>query len=453
MKEKIEEIINDEEALDASLIGISIRSFDTGEVLYNHHGKTRMNPASNMKLLTGAAALSVLGEDHTFPTEIATNGDIEDGTLKGNLYIKGKGDPTLLPEDLETFAEKVSDEGITKITGDVIADDTWYDDERLSPGLVWSDEDYYYGAPISALNVAPDEDYNTGSVIVEVHPNTEVGKEPKVDVSPENTYISIKNEAKTTDANGEHDIEVKREHGTNTIVIAGTIPADSWSAEEWISVWDPSAYTLDLFKQALEDNDIQIEVKLKQKETPDDAEILTSHESMPLKDILIPFMKLSNNSHAEVLVKEMGRKVHDEGSWEKGLEVMNDTLPDFSMDVDQLKICDGSGISHDDLLAASEISRLLYEIQTEDWFDTFVESLPVSGESEKMIGGSLMDRLEEVNVQAKTGTINGVSTLSGYLETKSGEKLIFSILINHLLDDEDGPPIEDKIIKAIADDE
>lgn len=452
LKNAIDTLINEESALDGSIIGINIRSFDTGDVLYDHFGDVRMNPASNMKLLTAASALSVLGADYTFTTEILTDGNIKKKMLNGDLYIKGKGDPTLLLDDFLSFADDLKEQGITAISGDVVGDDTWYDDIRLSPGIVWDDEDYYYGAQISALNAAPDDDYDAGSVMLEVSPSSP-GEKPRVEVLPENDYVTVKNKANTVDATGEHDIEVERKHGTNTITVKGTIPVNSWNAKEWMAVWEPTDYALHLFEQALEEKGIDIKGDVKRSETPDDADVLLSHDSMALKDLLIPFMKLSNNTHAEVLVKEMGKVVHDEGSWEKGLEVMNDVLPDFAVDVDRLVIQDGSGISHDDLLPAREITKLLYHIQTEDWFDDYVTSLPVTGETDRMISGTLQERMDDMSVQAKTGTINGVSSLSGYTETNSGEKLIFSILINSLLDDEDGPPVEDKIIKAIVNDD
>lgn len=452
LKHAIDTIMKEAPNLDGSIIGMSIRSTDTGQVIYDHLGKTRLNPASNMKLLTAAAALSTLGEDYTFTTEILTDGEVDKKTLHGNLYIKGKGDPTLLPSDFASFADTLKEEGITEITGDVIGDDTWYDDVRLSPDIIWSDEDYYYAAQISALNAAPDKDYDTGSVAVEVSPGS-VGQAPKVEVSPENTFITVENKATTTDANGEHDIDVKRKHGTNIITIEGTMPASSGNVKEWMAVWDPTAYTLDLFEQALEEKGIQIKGSVKEKEAPQDADVLFTHDSMELKDLLIPFMKLSNNSHAEVLVKEMGKVVHDEGSWEKGIEVMNDALSEFGVDVDQVVIRDGSGISQDDLLPANEITKLLYHIQTEDWYDVYKKSLPIAGNPERMVGGTLRHRMVDMPLQAKTGTINGVSSVSGYAETKNGEEVIFSILINNLLDSDDGPPIEDKIMNVIVNNE
>lgn len=452
LKKAIDTLIKEEATLDGSIIGINIRSFDSGEILYDHFGNVRMNPASNMKLLTAASALSVLGADYTFSTDILTDGSIKKSTLDGNLYIKGKGDPTLLPKDFRSFADDLKKQGITEIDGDVLGDDTWYDDVRLSSGIVWDDEDYYYAAQISALSAAPDDDYDTGSIMLEISPSSAGGK-PDIEIVPENDYVTVINEANTVDATGEHDIEVERKHGTNTLIVKGTIPVNSWNAKEWMAVWEPTDYALHLFEQALTKNGIDIKGNVKQAETPDDADILISHESMALKDLLIPFMKLSNNVHAEVLVKEMGKVVHGEGSWEKGLEVVNDTLPDFGIDVDRLVIRDGSGISHDDLLPAREITELLYHIKTEDWFEDYLGSLPVTGEKDRMMSGTLQERMDDMTVQAKTGTINGVSSLSGYTETNSGKKLIFSILINSLLDDEDGPPIEDKIIKMIVDDD
>src|SRR5699024_4896466 len=142
--------------------------------------------------------------------------------------------------------------------------------------------------------------------------------------------------------------------------------------------------------------------------------------------------------------------VHNEGSWEQGLEVMNEVLLDFKVNTKKLVIRDGSGISQDDLIPASEITKLLYHAQEENWYDVFENSLPVAGKTDRMVGGSLRNRMADMPVKAKTGTINGVSSLSGYAETKDGETVIFSILINNLLDSDNGPPIEDKIMKAIV---
>src|SRR5699024_3161373 len=138
-----------------AITGVSIRSGETGELLYSHFGETRLRPASNMKILTSIAALETLGADHRFTTEVLVDGELDGNVLEGNVYIKGYGDPTLLPEDLDQFAKDLKAYGIQTITGNIFADDSWYDDVRLSQDLNWSDESNYTGTQVSALTLSP----------------------------------------------------------------------------------------------------------------------------------------------------------------------------------------------------------------------------------------------------------------------------------------------------------
>ncbi|WP_241558779.1 D-alanyl-D-alanine carboxypeptidase/D-alanyl-D-alanine endopeptidase [Oceanobacillus halophilus] len=449
MKEKLKKYIEEHPKLNGALTGVSLRSPQTGNLLFEHQAEIRMHPASNMKLLTGAVALSVLGKDYKFSTEIRTDGRVESGTLSGNLYLIGKGNPTLLPLDLDDLAVKLKDIGIKTITGSIIGDDTWFDDERLSPDLVWYDEQYYYGAQVSALTISPNQDYDTGSVIIEVTPSKISGDKPIVSVYPETNYITIENNAITVNEDVEDELIVERKHATNQIIISGKISTNSESLNEFMAVWDVSQYVMQTFQQSLEKVGITCEGLVEMGKAPQNSNILLTTESLPLSEILVPFMKLSNNGHAEMLVKEMGKLVKNEGSWEKGLEVIKKELINYGINVDTLVLKDGSGISHSNAIPPNEITKLLYEVQTEDWFEVYLNSLPVAGKEDRMVGGTLSERLYELDVCAKTGTIEGVSTLSGFLTNRKGNQLIFSIMINHLLDEDEGKKIEDDIIEFI----
>ena len=452
----IQSILKSEPLIGSSL-AISVRKSTNGELLYSSNGDMRLHPASNLKLLTAAAAFETLGKDYQFTTEVWINGRIKDNVLKGDLFLKGKGDPTLLKEDLDLFAKDLLANGIHRINGNIIADDSWYDDVRLSQDLTWSDESQSYGAQVSALTLSPDEDYDAGTIIIHASPAAKVGDPANLTLSPSTDYVKIMNETKTVEKNGSTKIEVEREHGTNQVIIKGTIALDHKNLKSWIAVWEPTQYVLHVFKSSLEMNGIQLgkDSKLLTSEIPKEATLLTYKKSIPLKDLLIPFMKLSNNGIGETLTKEMGKIIYNEGSWDKGIEVIRETISSFGINPDTLQLRDGSGISHKNMIPADELTQLLFAVQSKSWFPEFENSLPLSGMPEKLVGGTLRKRLTEESfkgkIKAKTGTIDRASTLSGYVTTKGGEKLIFSIMINnHLSESETIKAIEDEIAKIIV---
>lgn len=454
LRNKIDTILEDPK-LSGGITGVTVRDATNGEVLYSHMGDIRLRPASNMKLLTGTVAMDVLGPDYQFSTEVLTDGLVKGSVLGGNLYLKGKGDPTLMKEDLDQFAKQLKEKGISKISGNLIADDSYYDDVRYSQDLNWSDEHNYVGAQVSALTLSPNEDYDAGTVIVEVSAGNKTGVAPKVTVTPETDSVEIINNAKTVAKDEKKNISIEREHGTNRIFIEGNMPLGADSSKSWAAVWEPTMLTLDVFKKSLEAEGITIEGSggMKIGTAPEMAIVLTSKKSVPLKELFIPFMKLSNNGHAETLVKEIGKVQKGEGSWDAGLAVMKEQLKEFGVNTDTIVLRDGSGMSHKNLVSADELSNLLYNVQRKNWFPVFEASLPVAGEADRMVGGTLRNRMGEGltsgNVKAKTGSITGVSTLSGYVTAKDGTELIFSVLINNYVT---GPvtPIEDAIANVLA---
>ncbi|MGE6629797.1 D-alanyl-D-alanine carboxypeptidase/D-alanyl-D-alanine endopeptidase [Bacillus sp. NPDC077027] len=451
---ELDEFIRTEPALDGTISGISVRDTSNASLLYEHDANTRLTPASNMKLLTSAIALDVLGEDYTFPTNVWIDGQLKNNSLKGDLYLQGKGDPTLLEKDFIDLAKQVKKAGIHTIKGNLIADDTWYDDTRYSIDLPWSDEDKYYGAQISALTASPNTDYDAGTMILEVKPAKKAGHAASYETIPQTNTVQIINQVKTVSVDGKKDVTFERAHGSNKVIIKGSIPVHASSSRQWVALWEPTNYAIDLMKRALKAEGIQIKGKVETGVVPKKAKKIASHESIPLSRLLVPMMKLSNNGHAEVLLKELGKHVKNKGSFEDGLDVLTERLPAFGIETDQVVLRDGSGISHMNLISANQLSLFLTKIKKEEWYPVYLHALPLAGASDRMVGGTLRNRLKDPatleKVKAKTGSLSTVSTLSGYIQLENGRELVFSILLNHLIDDEKGKDIEDKIVTILA---
>src|SRR5699024_7320867 len=160
-----------------------------------------------------------------------------------------------------------------RITGDIIADDTWYDDVRYSPDLTWSDEYNYTGAAISALTLSPNEDYDAGTVQIFVGGTTGIGETAEITVNPENDYVKIKNNANVVAGPEAEGITIDRKHGSNEIIVEGSIGVDKHVAY-WRSVWEPTNYVLHVFAQVLEAEGIKVEGKTKVAETPESADVI-----------------------------------------------------------------------------------------------------------------------------------------------------------------------------------
>ncbi|MDQ0230022.1 D-alanyl-D-alanine carboxypeptidase/D-alanyl-D-alanine endopeptidase [Metabacillus malikii] len=439
--------------LKGSLVGISIRSADTGELMYEYNGDKRLTPASNLKLITATTALATLGENYTFSTEIRTDGKIKTSSVYGNLYLVGKGDPTLLPEDIDHFAKVLKKKGIKKITGNLVCDATHFDDISYAVDVPWSDEEAYYGAAVSALTISPNEDYDTGTILLEMSPNAELGKKATITLHPHTEYVHILNHTVTVTDDIKKEVSITRQHGTNTIIIEGTIPLGTKAERHTIAVWEPAKYAITLFKEALYRNGIELEGVVKYNKTPENSQLIYKHKSEPLQQLLIPFMKLSKNSFGDVFIKEMGKLYKQNGTWENGIDTAKNTLTSLGVDANEVVMRDGSGISHQNLVRANDLTTLLYHAKQKEWFPVFYKSLPISGVNDKMQGGTLRNRMSitllKEKVYAKTGTLTNVSTLSGYVKTNEGP-FIFSILLNHLKISDNGKLVEDELLKLFV---
>ncbi|WBB82204.1 D-alanyl-D-alanine carboxypeptidase/D-alanyl-D-alanine-endopeptidase [Micromonospora sp. WMMD882] len=423
--------------LDGAQAGVVIADAATGEPVYQRNGDRRLIPASNTKLLTSAAALELLGPGHRFTTDVLRDGNQRGGVLTGDLHLRGGGDPTMLAADYDALAASVARAGIRVVSGNLVADDTRYDATRLGPDWAWDDEPYYYAAQVSALTVAPDTDYDAGTAIVTATPGSGAGARPEISVTPSTGYLRIDNRA-TTVATGGTDVSFERQHGTNTIVVTGQIAADDDGVSDWVTVWEPTGYAADVFRSALRRHGVRVLGRtVLGQATPADATRVTHHDSMPLAELMVPFLKLSNNGHAEVLTKEIGRVLTGAGTWSAGLAAISEYVADAGMDTGTLRQRDGSGLSRRNHVPPAEFVDLLVAVRAEPWFATWYAALPVAGNAERFVGGTLRSRMVGTpaanNVRAKTGSLTGVSGLSGYVTDADGRVLAFSIVLNNYL--------------------
>ncbi|MEV0643881.1 D-alanyl-D-alanine carboxypeptidase/D-alanyl-D-alanine-endopeptidase [Phytomonospora sp. NPDC050363] len=440
--------------LDGSQVGVVVADANTGEVLYDRNGRTRGIPASNTKLLTASAAMHYLGADHRFVTDVAATAKKYGSVLAGDLYLRGSGDPTTLAADYDELAAAIAATGIRTVTGKLVADDTAYDAQRNGSDWAADDESAYYAAQISALTVAPDTDYDAGTVVVSATPGAEPGDAPVFTVEPANGYVEIVNDGKTVPAGQTDTLGISREHGSNQIVISGQIPVGASATTEWVSVWEPTGLAADVFRRALKAHGVKVLGKDELgTATPEGARSLAAHESMTLSELMIPFMKLSNNGHAETLVKAVGREVSGSGTWSAGLAAVRSFVATQGMDVARLRQADGSGLSRRNDIPALDIARLLVGVRDEPWYDDWYASLPVACNAERFVGGTLRTRMcntpAKNNVRAKTGSLTGVSGLSGYVTDADGRQLVFSVVTNDYLASS-VKDIEDKIAVALA---
>ncbi|MET9710019.1 D-alanyl-D-alanine carboxypeptidase/D-alanyl-D-alanine-endopeptidase [Nocardiopsis alba] len=431
LRSDIDAILEDP-ALEGATSGVVVTDADSGETLYSRDTDTSLLPASNMKLFATAAALEVLGPDHTFETEVVAE---EQGPNVPELYLVGGGDPTLSADDLDSMAADVAASGVTSV-GDLYADDTWFDAERLVDDWWPEDEPYAYSAQISALTVAHGDRYDTGVTEVTV---TAGGEGEPVEVAPgaAEGYVEVDNRAVTGPAGGGNTLSIDRPVGTNTITVTGTLPADAAPSVALRTVDEPAGMAGHVFARALEENGVTVEGEIARGEVPaewDDPGVVAEHTSMPLDEVLVPLMKFSNNGHTEMLIKSIGRHTADEGTWEAGLAGMDEALRGIGVDTSGLVLNDGSGLSRTDRVTAGTVVDLLDRVQDAPWYEVWHHSLPVAGAEDPFVGGTLASRMRgtvaEGVAQGKTGTMSGVSALSGYVQGPDGGELYFSVVNN-----------------------
>ncbi|MGB8889550.1 MAG: D-alanyl-D-alanine carboxypeptidase/D-alanyl-D-alanine-endopeptidase [Candidatus Korobacteraceae bacterium] len=461
----IEQMLSDPEAA-RGFWGIYAVSLDTGRPIFAHNQDRMFTPASNTKLFTTAAVFGLIGSDYRFKTTVETMGTLDKyGRLDSDLVVVGRGDPNLsgrtLPYNLHTerkappiqvlqnLADQLVQHGLKYVDGDVIADDSYFVFERYGEG--WSQDDLAreWGAPVSALTI------NDNVIFVNIMPAQRPGERAFLSITPFPEYYKIDNRVMTTpQGTGPRTVSINREPGSNQLTFWGNIPQDDPGFGEALAIEDPADFTARLFRQLLEERGVTIygrarthHTELASTETfsvtsmasgggdttrpPNPAPmVLASYQSQPVTQDLRIINKVSQNLHAELMLRLLGKEKGTSGSIEGGLEVLRGFLVNAGVKADQFVFYDGSGLSREDLVTPQAIVAILRYCHQQPWGRTYEDTLPVAA-----VDGSLADRFHNTPaakvVRAKTGSLSHVYSLAGYATTQSGEPIAFSVMTNN----------------------
>ncbi len=394
-------------ALRGASVGLVVRSLTRGDELVAINPDLRCIPASNQKLLTAAAAISLLGPDYRFPTEVRKH--------TNRLWLVGSGDPSLTRQRLEQLAGETARALGPEQPDSLAWDDTAFAGPVLGAAWQWDDETYSFSAPFSALVM------DRSTAILTVTPGS--AGTPAV-VSLPAAAGSIEGTI-TTLAGKEIGIRWERQRAASVVVVSGTVGASAAPQQFPFAVHDPTSYTGQAFAENLTRQGLRL-VTTGRSAAPADSVRVAVSRSGPLRDLLAEFLKPSDNLAGECLLRAIGRHAGGIGSDTTGIAILRKWLGQSGLDHSRIDIVDGSGLSMQNTLTARFTVQLLCAMaENRD----FVNALPVAGRD-----GTLRSRLKgtaaEGRVMAKTGTLTVASSLSGYVVTRAGERLAFSILMN-----------------------
>ena len=361
--------------------GVLIVNPRTGDTLYSKNAGKLFMPASNMKIITSAAALTLLGPDYAYKTTFLADGPVHDSLLDGNLLVIGRGDPTISDNmrgfattAMDALADSIRAHGIRQITGSLARIGDAFPDSIHGYGWEWDDLGEYYGAGVDELI------FNEGMA-----PTT---PRPPPDTVRDSLYSG---------------------------------PAK-----------DPATAYLNAFNDALLRKQITVEAGVMESilPTPFKMDTLFTFVSLPMRNIIPALMKPSQNQIAEILLKTIGLERGGMGTADSARKIVGQQLLAWGVQPDGFVIRDGSGPSRHDLVSPETLVRVLDRIQQDTAFAVYYNAMPIAG-----VDGTLKDRMKgtpaEGNVHAKTGSISAARSLSGYVTTSDGERLIFSILANN----------------------
>ncbi|MGH7461546.1 MAG: D-alanyl-D-alanine carboxypeptidase/D-alanyl-D-alanine endopeptidase [Longimicrobiales bacterium] len=446
---------------------VTVVSLDRGDTLFAHSPDLPLMPASNMKLFTSAAALYYLGPNYHYNTFLLADGTIQSGVLQGDLIVYGTGDPTISDRFgqkmrvWETFADTLAALGVREIRGNIIADASYFGGPGTAAGWETSYMNASYAAPASALSFA--ENIAT----LQIKPARETGGLPEVRLVPGgDASIAIVNEA-TTVAGRRSWINVTRTTYDGPIHVRGQIGKNTLGVLRTVPVSDPALWAGCVLRETLQKRGINITGQVKAVRSPDASpvtgrlvfapafsdkpplRVLAIHESPPLFDILEVVNKKSHNLLAEQTLRTVGRVALGQGTVEAGARAVQHLLEtEDANSAGELRIYDGSGLSVLNRVTTRSITHLLSFMARSPMWSDYWATLPEAGLRD---GLHRMHRTAaEGNLRAKTGTIDNVSALSGYVKAANGERLAFSIISNSVPSTYRAKRVEDAIGVRLA---
>ena len=467
LRSRLDEIISRSPAVAHAFAGAQVIRLSDGQVLYARNADRLMVPASNMKLFTTALALRKLGADYRLKTQIGAEQDIDPaGTLPGDLLLMGGGDPSISGRNypyqnhaapaagysfraIEELADQLAARGLRRVDGDVVGDDRRYVWEP-HPG-VWSTASAIResGAPVSALIL----DDNT--FVFTLRPAASAGELAEVWLAPPLEYFAIDNRVLTVDK-GARKIELDRIAAGQELHVWGTLPRRDQGFTELLSVEDPALYAAEALRDALVRRGVSIHGETAAlHRLPDDAPAATAAQplvvfaertSPPLAELLQVVDKVSQNLHAEALLREVAVAAGRPGSRAAGLAEMTEFLTGIGISKSEYQFTDGSGLARSTLVTPAAITRLLTHMYQREDREAWVALLPVGG-LDGTLGSRFPGHAEAHAIRAKTGTLDHVRALSGYAESPQYGTLAFSFIANNF---EEPAPDVNRLLDELA---
>jgi len=425
LRKAVEQLLS-QPPLSNAHVALQVESLDDGQVVYSRNPDDLLNPASNTKLVTAAAGLLRLGPEYRFSTDYLTDKPIQRGRI-GVLYVKGRGDPSVTTERLDGLVSDLWHRGVRSI-GDIVLDDSFFDREEFGPGWEQEPSDKAWAAGVGALSL------NHNAVAIYITPAERVGSRALVEVEPDaHDYFVIENRVTTVRANGRRKLRPRTvSEGERTrIAVEGRIPLHADSMVMFRRVGDPAFYYGQTLRMLLRQRSIRVSGRVKRGAIPQTAVLIQSYDSPELAEIIHDMNKASSNFIAEMVVKTLGAELKGTpGSWPKGLEVAEDLLAELGIPRGTYVLKNGSGLNDTNRFTARQIATLLQAV----W-----KRFPVASEFVSSLGiaardGTMRLRMEGTDaagrLRAKTGTLERVTALSGYVQSLGGERYVFSVLVN-----------------------